>query len=607
MGWQPGNVQLDQPAPVAPVLAVALSSSDDAVLPPPPCTNALVHFTFTKAAVQKIEAYCGRAFSMDAYAMVGGCKAHARLYCDADHPFLASHVAGPTHTWLAPPALLIEQSIQHYLRCKAAAPMTTSACIAVPQVKDAPWLHLLRGMQVVTRFPKGQLLFEDAKGTLRRCTQHLLVYHDAPGQPLWQPSSRSLAHAFANPNADHERLSMLFPATSAGQPLKVLLDTGASANIISQALAHRLRLDIMASDAHITLGTGNTESVIGRCFLPAVHIGQACLSGTCLVVRTLVSEFDVIFGCSWLRKHRAHLSFEQPIHARLFINQRWQTVTAMSSSSPPPVEVLGKEGLNQLVREGTEIFAVVLEPVQQQPPSMQPLPDSIQHVLTEFADVMPEQLPAGLPPSRGIHHSIPLIPGAQVPQRRSYRLSPREFQEAQRQISELMSLGLIQPSSSPFCSPVLFVPKKDSDVLRMVIDYRALNRITVPNKYPLPRIDDLLDRLQGAKYFSSLDLMSGYHQIRIDDSDVPKTAFRTPQGLFEFKVLSFGLTNAPATFQGVMNHIFSKLLNRCVIVYLDDILVFSKSAEEHEQHLREVFDVLKKLTQLNTSQGLVDK
>ena len=154
-----------------------------------------------------------------------------------------------------------------------------------------------------------------------------------------------------------------------------------------------------------------------------------------------------------------------------------------------------------------------------------------------------------------------------------------------------MSLGLVQPSSSPFCSPVLFVPMKDMNELRMVIDYLALNRITVPNWYPLPRIDDLLDRLQGAKCFNSLDLMSGYHQIRIDDSDEPKRAFRTPQGLFEFKVLSFGLTNAPATFQGVMNHIFSGLLN---IVYLEDILVFSKSAEEHVQRLLEVFAVLSK-------------
>ena len=163
-----------------------ISSADDLILPPPPCTDALVQLTFTKAAVQQVETCCGRAFDLDAYAMVAGHKAHARHYCDPDHPFLASHVASK-HIWLAPPALLIQQSIQHYLSCKASAPETTSACIAVPLVADAPWQHLLKGMQLVLRFPKGHPLLEDASGTIKRCTEHMLVYHDARGRPSWQP------------------------------------------------------------------------------------------------------------------------------------------------------------------------------------------------------------------------------------------------------------------------------------------------------------------------------------------------------------------------------------------------------------------------------------
>ena len=497
--------------------------------------------------------------------MVADHKAHAWHYCDADHPFLASHVASK-HIWLAPPALLIQQSIQHYLSCKASAPETTSACIAVPLVADAPWQHLLKGMQLVLRFPKGHPLLEDASGTIKRCTEHMLVYHDARGRPSWQPSTVSLFHVFATANAHQDWLLVLFNATTAGYPCKVLLDSGATANIVSQSLAQRLHLVVSPSTAHLTFGAGNSQSVVGQCTLPAVHVQQACLSGTCLVVKTLAPDFDIIFGYNWLHAHSATLSFQTPVHARVCINHHWHGLNAMTVASPQPVNLLGAANPEQLGCEDAVVFAAVILPAGQESAPLPPLPDNIQQLLTEFADVMPDQLPAGLPPSRGVHHSIPLVPGAQVPQRRSYRLSPREFQEAQRQISELMSLGLIQPSSSPFCSSVLFVPKKDSDVLPLVIDYRALNRITIPNKYPLPRIDDLLDRLQGAKYFSSLDLMSGYHQTRIDDSDVPKTAFRTPQGLFEFKVLSFGLTNAPATFQGVMNHIFSGLLNGCVIV-----------------------------------------
>ena len=164
--------------------------------------------------------------------------------------------------------------------------------------------------------------------------------------------------------------------------------------------------------------------------------------------------------------------------------------------------------------------------------------------------------------------------------------------EVEKQVSKLLKNGLIEPSSSPYGAPILFVAKKDGS-LRMCIDYRGLNKITIKNKYPLPRTDQLLDALSGAKVFSSLDLQSGYHQIRIPDEDVPKTAFRTPFGHYQFKVLSFGLTNAPATFQATMNDIFRPYLNKFVVVYIDDILVFSKTHQEHLQHLRLVLQVLR--------------
>jgi hypothetical protein len=173
-----------------------------------------------------------------------------------------------------------------------------------------------------------------------------------------------------------------------------------------------------------------------------------------------------------------------------------------------------------------------------------------------------------------------------------YRLSPAEVAEVQKQVSEFMSKGLIAPSISPWASPVLFVGKKDGG-LRMCIDYRALNRLTVPNRLPLPRIDDLLDSMQGACVFSSIDLRSGYHQIRIAEEDVPKTAFRTPFGLYEFKVVPFGLCNAPATFQAVMNKVFADILGVFVVVYLDDVLIYSKSAAEHKRHVRIVLQRLR--------------
>ncbi|KAJ9507426.1 hypothetical protein QJQ45_006396 [Haematococcus lacustris] len=172
-------------------------------------------------------------------------------------------------------------------------------------------------------------------------------------------------------------------------------------------------------------------------------------------------------------------------------------------------------------------------------------------------------------------------------------MSKPEHDELRRQITDLLAKGLIEPSSSPFAAPVLFVQKKSGE-LRMCIDYRQLNKITIRDQYPLPRIDDLFDQLAGKTVFSSLDLQAGYHQIRIPAEDVPKTAFRTPEGHYQFKVLCFGLTNAPATFQRVMNEAFAEVINDCALVYLDDILVMSENTEQHLVHLRRVFDLLRR-------------
>ncbi|GJY33071.1 putative reverse transcriptase domain-containing protein [Tanacetum coccineum] len=211
-------------------------------------------------------------------------------------------------------------------------------------------------------------------------------------------------------------------------------------------------------------------------------------------------------------------------------------------------------------------------------------------IVRDFEDVFLDDL-SGLPPQRQVEFRIDLIPGATPVAKSPYRLAPSEMQELSEQLQELQDKGFIWPSHSPWGAPVLFVKKKDGSFC-MCIDYRELNKLTIKNCYPLLRINDLFDQLQGARYFSKIDLRSGYHQLRVHDDDILKTAFRTRYGHFKFMVMPFGLTNAPAVFMDLMNRVCKPYMDKFVIVFIYDILIYSKTKEDHENHLRLMLDIL---------------
>nr|GEX12719.1 putative reverse transcriptase domain-containing protein [Tanacetum cinerariifolium] len=213
-------------------------------------------------------------------------------------------------------------------------------------------------------------------------------------------------------------------------------------------------------------------------------------------------------------------------------------------------------------------------------------------VVRKFPDVFLEDL-SSLPPSREVEFRIDLIHGAMPVAKSPYRLAPTEMQELANQLKELQDKGFIRPSFSPWGAPVLFVKKKDGS-FRICIDYQELNKLTIKNRYPLPRIDDLFDQLQGSQYFSKIDLRSGCHQLRVREEDIPKTAFRARYGHFEFTAMPFGLTNAPAMFMDLMNRVCRPYLDKFVIVFIDKILIYSKSKEGHEVHLKVILELLKK-------------
>ncbi|KAF5755745.1 putative nucleotidyltransferase, Ribonuclease H [Helianthus annuus] len=287
----------------------------------------------------------------------------------------------------------------------------------------------------------------------------------------------------------------------------------------------------------------------------------------------------------WLSKHQAEiLCKEKIVHIPL---PDGESLLVQGHRSGTMVGIITAMRAQQYLQKGYPALLALVTNAQSEESKIEDLP-----VVREFADVFPEELP-GLPPHRQVEFQIDLAPGAAPIARAPYRLAPGELQELSNQLQELLDRGFIRPSSSPWGAPVLFVKKKDGS-FRMCIDYRELNKVTIKNRYPLPRIDDLFDQLQGSSFYSKIDLRSGYHQVRVREEDVPKTAFRTRYGHYEFLVMPFGLTNAPAVFMDLMNRVCKPYLDEFVIVFIDDILVYSKNKEDHERHLRLILELLRR-------------
>lgn len=247
-------------------------------------------------------------------------------------------------------------------------------------------------------------------------------------------------------------------------------------------------------------------------------------------------------------------------------------------------------GEQPVLPEGTllQICAVQVDAQSDQASS---IPIEIQQLIEEFSSLF--EVPTELPPPRACDHSLPLVDGAAPVTVRPYRYAPALKDEIEAQIKEMLRNGLIQKSNSPFSSSVLLVRKKDSS-WRFCVDYRHLNAITVKGKYPVPIIDEFLDELYKASWFTSLDLRAGFHQIRMKPGEEYKTAFQTHCGHFEFRVMAFGLSGAPGTFQEAMNSTLHPYLRKFVLVFFDDILIYSKTYEEHVVHVRMVFELLAK-------------
>ncbi|TYJ99713.1 ty3-gypsy retrotransposon protein [Cucumis melo var. makuwa] len=313
-----------------------------------------------------------------------------------------------------------------------------------------------------------------------------------------------------------------------------------------------------------------------------VEVANHVLDVTLLVLN--MRDFDVILGTDWLSANYASIDCSRkevvfnPLSAASF--------KFMGAGAIVLPKVISAFKASNLLNQGT--WGILASVVDTKEPKVSLSSES---VVREYPDIFSDELP-GLPPLREIDFSIELEPDTAPISRAPYRMAPAELKGLKVQLQELLDKGFIRPSVSPWGAPVLFVKKKDGS-MRHCFDYRELNMVTVKNRYPLPKIDDLFDQLQGATVFSKIDVCSSYHQLRIRDSDIPKTNFRSRYGHYEFILMSFGLTNAPAVFMDLMKRVFKDFLDTFVIVFIDDILVYSKTKAEHEEHLHHVLGTLR--------------
>jgi hypothetical protein len=294
--------------------------------------------------------------------------------------------------------------------------------------------------------------------------------------------------------------------------------------------------------------------------------------------------YDYLIGMDWLDQHHLVLDY----HKKEFtcLDEEGNLRKVQGIPKVVTIREISALQLKKCYSKGCQIFVIHMEETpKDKVPNLEDYA-----VLENFEDVFREVL--GLPPKRDIDLSIKLMPRAAPVSKTPYRMSTPKLKELQMQLEELLKKGYIRPSVSPWGALVLFVKKKDGTLI-LCIDFRQLNKVTIKNMYPLPRIDDIFDQLKDAKIFSKIDLRSGYHQVRIKEEDIRKTTFRTRYGHYEFIVVPFGLSNAPVVFMCLMNGVFREYLDKFIIVFLDDICIYSKSKEEHKHHLRMVLKVLK--------------
>ncbi|GJT11415.1 putative reverse transcriptase domain-containing protein, partial [Tanacetum coccineum] len=372
----------------------------------------------------------------------------------------------------------------------------------------------------------------------------------------------------------------------------VLFDTGADRSFMSTAFISQIDITPSTLDHYYDVELADKRIIGLNVIIRGCTLYFLNHSFNIDLMPIELCSFDIIIGMDWLAKYQAVI-----VCAEKIIRIPWENETLIvrgdgsDRGNETRLNIISCTKTQKYMLKGCPIFLAHVTTKKTEDKSKKKRLEDVP-IVRDFPEVFPENL-SGLPPTQQVEFQIDLIPGAALIARAPYRLASSEMKELSDQLKELSKKGFIRPSSSLWGAPVLFVKKKDGS-FRMCIDYRELNKLTVKNRYPHPRINDLVDQLQGSSVYSKIDLRSGYHQLRVREEDIPKTEFRTRYGHYEFQVMSFGLTDAPTVFMDLMNRVCKPYLDKFVIVFIDDILIYSKNKKEHEEHLKAILELLKK-------------
>jgi len=551
-------------------------------------------------------------------------------------------------------SIVVAQNKEHARSLLGHRP-SSSSCLLVSSRTASKLQPLLKSCTLIHTFMSDTSLGQHINSSSK--PSPILAFHVPPD--IRESGSCSV---LAQAALEDCQLEMVFTGFVRDRAMKVLMDSGASSCFIGKSMVQKHGLVIRPSCLKsVATAAGRNVSILGAVTFQ-LQLGPAVVEVTAHILPDFLPQVHLILGEDFMQNKTNNISLRyNPSRCIIFsetpnevVLERSHTCQVMSHKGGSDVEsndlpnlISPAQAARYIKRNPLKAFVALIKPYALDPgvvastiasgseplvphvhlvpphvhcvtPNLDLVPPHLLGSLTslfeEYSDIFSETPLAGGALVDTLEHTIKLVPGAKPTFRKNFRFSPIELQELRKQVTDFLAKGIITPSNSPFGAPVLFVPKPNGG-LRFCLDYRALNAITIKSRYQLPRIDDLLDSARGAEVFSSLDLAGGFHQLRIADSDCEKTAFATPFGHFEWRVLSMGLTNSPSSFMSTMQQVFEDYvvngkspahscapgttpdlcdLRKFLLIYLDDILIMSSSPTEHLHHLRLVFERLRK-------------